>query len=407
MNILQEQVSGESKKTLEKQQYRVVGTHSAVKTCGWTKKMIKGEGGCYKLKFYGIMSHQCMQMTTSISCANRCSFCWRDYKAPVAKDWKWEVNDPELILKESLKAHHKLLVGYKGNSKTNQALFNSSKTAKHVALSLTGEPIIYPKINELLGLFNKENISTFLVTNAQYPEQIRDLNPVTQLYISLDAPNKELLKKVDIPLFTDYWERLNKSLEYLAEKKYRTCIRLTIVKGENDVEPDNYAELIKKGDPDFLEVKGYMFVGASRERLDKKNMPWHEEVVDFSKRLLEFLPEYDVVAEHIPSRVIMLAKKKFKKEDGWYTWIDFKKWHEIVNSAQNSAFSPLDYVRKTPQTGLSGRKIAKEVALKKKIAKENTASKNSEVFVNEDTDELDFWKEDIKKEPDEDSSEGC
>ena len=76
------------------------------------------------------------------------------------------------------------------------------------------------KINELIDLFHKEGISTFLVTNAQYPEQIKNLKLVTQLYISLDAPNKELLKKIDIPLFKDYWERLNLSLEYMAEKKY-------------------------------------------------------------------------------------------------------------------------------------------------------------------------------------------
>ena len=47
-----------AKQELEKQQYRVVGDHSAVKICGWTKNMIRGEGGCYKLKFYGIMSNQ-------------------------------------------------------------------------------------------------------------------------------------------------------------------------------------------------------------------------------------------------------------------------------------------------------------------------------------------------------------
>ena len=83
--------------TLEKQKYRIVGSHSAVKTCGWTKKMIKGLGGCYKLKFYGIMSNQCMQMTTSLSCANRCTFCWRGTKAPVSKEWYGPVDEPEHI----------------------------------------------------------------------------------------------------------------------------------------------------------------------------------------------------------------------------------------------------------------------------------------------------------------------
>ncbi len=384
-----------AKKTLEKQAYRIVGSHSAVKTCGWTKKMVKGEGGCYKLKFYGIMSHQCLQMTTSISCANRCTFCWRGYKAPVSKEWKWNADDPQMILDKSLEEHYDLLVGYKGNSKTNQHLFNQSREVKHVALSLTGEPIIYPRMNELLKLFNKRGISTFLVTNAQYPDQIRDLNPVTQLYCSVDAPNKEILKKVDLPLFPDFWERMIQSLEYLSKKKDRTCIRLTIIKGINDVEPENYAELIKVGSPDFIEVKGYMFVGESRERLNKDNMPWHEEIVEFSKKILKFLPEYELVSEHIPSRVVMLAKKNFFIEGEWRTWIDFPKWHQLVNSEQD--FSSLDFVKKTPSIGLSGRKIKEEVERKRKG-----------LYVNEETDELEFWQEN-KNDLSKDSSrdEGC
>jgi len=190
---------------LEKQHYKIVGSHSSVKTCGWTKNMIKGTGGCYKLKFYGIMSNQCMQMTTSISCANRCTFCWRGYKAPVSKDWKWNIDDPEKIFNGSVKAHHDLLSGFGGEEKANKSAYQASKTIKHVALSLTGEPIIYPRINELIDKFNREGISTFLVTNAQYPEQIKNLNPITQLYISLDAPNKELLKEIDKPIFEDYF----------------------------------------------------------------------------------------------------------------------------------------------------------------------------------------------------------
>ncbi|HEY9702892.1 MAG TPA: hypothetical protein V6C58_10620, partial [Allocoleopsis sp.] len=173
-----------AKEELVKQQYRIVGEHSAVKVCGWTKNMIKGQGGCYKLKFYGIMSNQCMQMTTSISCANRCVFCWRGYKAPVSKNWKWGVDDPNMIFEESVNSHHKLLKGF-GGQPENKAMYNMSKTVKHVALSLTGEPITYPRMNELLDRFNREGVSTFLVTNSQYPDQIRDLHRVTQLYLSV------------------------------------------------------------------------------------------------------------------------------------------------------------------------------------------------------------------------------
>src|SRR5437870_4544521 len=81
------QVSSKQQLELEKQQYRMCCHHSAVKVCGWTKNMLRGEGGCYKFTFYGIRSHQCLQMTTSMFCASRCTFCWRGEKAPVSKDW--------------------------------------------------------------------------------------------------------------------------------------------------------------------------------------------------------------------------------------------------------------------------------------------------------------------------------
>ena len=340
-----------AQKELEKQGYRIIGSHSAVKTCGWTKNMIKGKGGCYKLKFYGIMSNQCMQMTTSMSCANRCTFCWRGYKAPVAKTWQGTVDDPQAIYEGSVKAHHKLLTGFGGSETANTPSYEKSKSIQHVALSLTGEPIFYPKINELLQIFNKEGISTFLVSNAQYPEQIRDLLPVTQLYLSLDASNQVLLKKIDLPLFSDYWERLNKSLVYLFQKEQRTCIRLTCVKGINMIEPELYAELIKKGNPDFIEVKAYMWVGESKERLTREQMPSHREVVSFTKQLLKYLPDYDLVSEHIPSRVICLAKKSFKIDGVWHTWIDFEKYHRLV--LLGKPFTRFDYLRRTPQTGLS------------------------------------------------------
>lgn len=375
----------ESKKELEKQQYRIVGSHSAVKTCGWTKNMINGEGGCYKLKFYGIMSNQCMQMTTSISCANRCTFCWRGYKAPVSKEWKWDVDDPKMILENSLEEHRKLLVGFGGSHKAIKSAYEKSKQVKHVALSLTGEPITYPKMNELIDLFHKNGISTFLVTNAQYPEHVKNLKPITQLYLSVDAPTKELLKEVDVPLFPDYWERMNQCLDYLADKKQRTCIRLTVVKGINDILPEKYAELINKGSPDFIEVKSYMFVGPSMQRLKKENMPLHEEVVGFSKQLLHYLPDYDIVSEHIPSRVVMFAKKKFNKNGVWHTWIDFKKFEQLANSGEH--FTTEDYLLKTPSIGLSGKGTGdwlKDVVYKRYETKK-------EVFVDEKTDELQFY----------------
>jgi tRNA wybutosine-synthesizing protein 1 len=304
---------------LEAQQYRFAGNHSAVKICHWTKSGLRNEGLCYKHEFYGINSTQCLQMTTNLSCPSRCIFCWRGYKGAVQKEWQGEIDEPEKILEQSKKAQIKLLTGFGGNDKVSKEKLDEAHEIKHIALSLTGEPILYPKLNDFIKLCNQEKISTFLVTNGQYPDLIKNLLPITQLYISLDAPNKELLKKIDCPLFDDYWERLLQSLDEMAKKENRTALRLTLIKEMNDCNVEEYVELIKKANPDFIEVKGYMFVGTSRQRMDLKNMPYHEDVVEFSKKINELLNDYEITCEHKPSRVVLIAKKKFNKN----TWIDF------------------------------------------------------------------------------------
>ncbi len=336
----------EARDELERQHYRIVGEHSAVKTCGWTKKAIKNEGFCYKFKFYGINSHQCLQMTTSISCANRCCFCWRDYKAPVAKEWKWDMDEPQDILTGSLAAQKRNLSGIKGCDWANKKLVAEAAKVKHVALSLTGEPIMYPRLNELIDVFHKEKVSTFLVTNAQYPKEIAALQPITQFYISLDAPSQALLKQVDNPLFTDYWKRCLESLDALRERKDRTAIRLTLIKGINMEDAKGYAELLTRAQPDFIEIKAYMYLGASRERLEEKNMPRHHEVVEFAEQVEQLLEGYEKVTEHEQSRVVLLAKKKFKVDGVWHTWIDFEKFHGLT--AKGEPFAVEDFWKKTP-----------------------------------------------------------
>jgi len=102
--------------------------------------------------------------------------------------------------------------------------------------------------------------------------------------------------------------------------------------------------------PDFIEVKSYMHVGASQQRLKRSNMPTHLEVVEFSQQLKKFLPDYEIVSEHKPSCVVMLANKKFKIDGVWKTWIDFGKFFELLKKKKN--FSSLDYSTKTPSSSL-------------------------------------------------------
>ena len=56
--------------------------------------------------------------------------------------------------------------------------------------------------------------------------------------------------------------------------------------------------------------------------MKKTNVPTHNEVKEWGIKLLEYLPDYEYVSEHLPSKVILLAKKKFNKK----TWIDYPKF---------------------------------------------------------------------------------
>ncbi|MFT4326939.1 MAG: 4-demethylwyosine synthase TYW1 [Candidatus Woesearchaeota archaeon] len=325
-----QQITPEYRAALEKQQYRFVGNHSAVKVCGWTKNLILNKGGCYKFKFYGIRSHQCLQMTTSMFCASRCVFCWRGEKAPLSQEWYGPIDNPSYIVDEAIAQHIGLLIGYKGNEKANKRFTKEMQEVRHVALSLTGEPITYPQINGVLEEFHKRKISTFLVSNAQYPDEIASIKNVTQLYLSIDAPNKDLFKRVDRPMFSDYYERMLKCLDALAHKKCRTCIRLTIVKGINDTDIERYAELIMRGKPDYIEVKGYVHVGASQGLLKINNMPYMEDIEAFSEKLDVLLHDYEIADVHKPSKVLLFVRKGIPR------YINFPKFFEIVNEGKQA-----------------------------------------------------------------------
>ena len=218
------------RQSLSKQGYKLIGSHSGVKICRWTKAMMRGRGGCYKHTFYGIESHRCMETTPSLACANKCVFCWRHHSNPVGTEWKWAMDQPEMILEGALENHYKMIKQMKGVPGVLPERYQEGFDVRHCALSLVGEPIMYPEINKFVELLHSKKISSFLVTNAQFPEAMKAMKPCTQLYVSIDASTKETLKKVDRPLHKDFWERFICSLEELGKKTQRTVYRLTLVK---------------------------------------------------------------------------------------------------------------------------------------------------------------------------------
>ena len=50
-------------RNLTKQGYRIVGSHSGVKICRWTKNELRGKGSCYKKSLFNIASSRCMELT--------------------------------------------------------------------------------------------------------------------------------------------------------------------------------------------------------------------------------------------------------------------------------------------------------------------------------------------------------
>ncbi|XP_013772312.1 S-adenosyl-L-methionine-dependent tRNA 4-demethylwyosine synthase-like [Limulus polyphemus] len=357
--ILPEMITPILRQALTKQGYKLVGSHSGVKLCRWTKSMLRGRGGCYKHTFYGIESHRCMETTPSLACANKCVFCWRHHSNPVGTEWKWKMDDPEILLEGVLKNHYQMIKEFKGVPGVKPERLAEGMEPKHCALSLVGEPIMYPEINKFIRLLHERGISSFLVTNAQFPDAITSLDPVTQLYVSVDASSKESLKKIDRPLFRDFWTRFLDSLKALSKKGQRTVYRLTLVKSWNIEELQGYVNLVELGRPDFIEVKGVTYCGTSKaSNLTMENVPWHKEVLGFVQELSDKLPDYEIASEHEHSNCVLIANKKFNRDGVWWTWIDYPKFSELVQRYYVSngleTFTSLDYMAPTPHWGQFG-----------------------------------------------------
>ncbi|KAH9881925.1 hypothetical protein J1614_001096 [Plenodomus biglobosus] len=365
---------------LTKQGYSIIGSHSGVKICRWTKSALRGRGSCYKYSFYGIASHLCMEATPSLSCSNKCVFCWRHGTNPVGTTWRWITDAPEMIFDGITAAHYKKIKMMKGVPGVRAERFAEAMRIRHCALSLVGEPIFYPHINELLTLMHKSRISTFLVCNAQHPAQLAALVPVTQLYVSIDASNKDSLRKIDRPLHRDFWERFCACLDILRTRRFeqRTVFRLTLVKGFNMAEEvDGYATLVQRALPAFVEVKGVTYCGTSAAGsagLTMQNVPFYEEVADFVTQLQAELCarglNYGIAAEHAHSCCILLADgDRFMRNGRWATRIDFERFFDLWEGKVEGTrvveeeggkvvgWRPEDYVGEdTPEWALWGNK---------------------------------------------------
>ncbi|MEW6329364.1 MAG: 4-demethylwyosine synthase TYW1 [Candidatus Micrarchaeota archaeon] len=305
-------VPRELEKLLLRQKYKIIGRSAAAKLCLWTKRAILGKGACYKQQFYGVPSHRCLQITPCVAhCTHKCVFCWRAVDFTETEMRTEEIDEPRDIVARALVAQREMISGF-GGVEVDEEKYREAQEPKNVAISLSGEPTLYPKLNALINEFRSQNMSTFVVSNGTQPEVIGRITP-TQLYVSLCAPDEKTYKNVNAPLLSNGWARLNRSLSLLARHPSRTVIRMTLVRDVNMHAPEKYAELVRLARPVFVECKSYMHVGYSIHRLGVENMPSFGEIKDFARDVAREAG-YVYTDENEVSRVALLCRDEESRE---------------------------------------------------------------------------------------------
>lgn len=216
--------------------------------------------------------------------------------------------EPKEMLDTLIEHQRKLITGFPGDSRCDIRKYKEARDPKHVAISLAGEPTIYPYLGELIAECHHRGMTTFLVTNGTMPEFLEKLNPMpTQLYVTVAAPNKFVYRDVCQPRIPDGWERLMRTLDLLPSLNTRKVIRHTLVREYNLGWEEEYARLDRRADPTFIEPKGFVFVGDARQRMSIDNMPSHEEVASFGEKLALLLG-LKIIKEKKDSRVVLLSQ---------------------------------------------------------------------------------------------------
>ena len=304
---------------LKKAKYGV-SDHSTVELCHWTKKSFKHEGSCYKHKFYGISTHRCMEFSPAgMFCENRCIYCWRpmEFYDSLKMESK-QVAEPEEIVTKLMAERKKLINGYYGDSRNDKQRLDESLLPSHYAISLSGEPTMYPKLPELIKYLKslKETKSIFLVTNGQEPDMIQRLQDEnalpTQLYLSTNASDYESFLRINKPKYDDSWERWNSTLNKLKHLDTRTVLRVTLIRDYNDNAETipAFAEMFRKASPHFIEIKSYMHIGRSTNRLEHSNMLEMEEIRQFSKQVAKESKIFSILDESYVSRISLLQNNE-------------------------------------------------------------------------------------------------
>ena len=297
-----------------------VSDHSTVELCHWTKKSFREGTSCYKHHFYGISTHRCMEFSPAgMHCQNRCVYCWRPMEFYESMRMEPDrVAEPEEILESLMAERRRLIMGHYGDPRSDRTKLDESLLPSHYAISLSGEPTMYPKLPQLIRYLRSLDAtkSIFLVTNGQEPDMIRRLADEdalpTQLYLSANAADYDSFMRINRPRYDDSWNRWSRTLKMIRHLNTRTVLRVTLIRGHNTSgdAADGFAGMFASAQPHFVEIKSYMHIGRSTNRLERENMLEMPEVRDFANRVASRCADLAIMDESHISRIVVLQNRR-------------------------------------------------------------------------------------------------
>jgi wyosine [tRNA(Phe)-imidazoG37] synthetase (radical SAM superfamily) len=184
----------------------------------------------------------------------------------------------------------------------------------HAAISLGGEPVLYPFISEFVAEFRRRHFTTFIVTNGTRPDLIKKMNTLpTQMYVSMPVDSPQDYARICRPGSGKQWDNFLETLELLPTLSCRTCIRITAIQSLNMERAEGFARLIERAYPNFIDIKAFTLEAASLligKRLQdhtprKSFQPSFKELQAFAQRLSE-AGNFPIIEQVKKSRDILL-----------------------------------------------------------------------------------------------------
>ncbi len=283
----------------------------------------------------------------SNNCNMNCSYCWFHSKTASDRKYtdKWKKQQIKLnVFKKLVDDLHEL--------KTGLILFSGA-----------GEPLIHPKIIEMVDYVKRNGIILQLFTNAllldeNYAKKLVDAN-LDEIYCSISAANINTYRKLHPPSRKNEFETIERNIMFLSKykkKQNKTNPKIIIIEVINSLNYNEALEMVgwaKKVGANAIRFQLMHNIKLKHLMLNQKEREEFKKNLDKVKNLAK---KYNIkIQENINVQIETFDSKSgdweidfYKKKGcfaGWYFsryWvsdgISFCCAHKIVDSLENKRF---------------------------------------------------------------------